>query len=99
MDSVGAFSQDVSALSHEIGEWIADPFVNNAGCGGLLEVGDPEEGFANYGAYQYTLNGFTYNLQDQVFLKYFGQTPVTSVNDWWSFQGNSNIKRACEYGQ
>lgn len=45
--------QDIHALSHELGEWADDPFVNNAvepwltptapqyGCTGLLETGDP----------------------------------------------------------
>ena len=45
----GIFSQDVSALSHEVGEWLDDPLVvntngNPVSCG-ILEVGDPEEGF------------------------------------------------------
>jgi len=96
-DAVGSFSQDVSALSHETGEWLADPFVNTPGCGGLLEVGDPLEGEANYGGYPYTLNGFTYNLQDLVFLKYFGQSPATSVNSWETFQGTT--LSTCQNGQ
>jgi len=97
IDKAGAFSQDVSALSHETGEWMDDPFTNNPGCGGLLEVGDPLEGEANYGGYPYTLNGFTYNLQDLVLLQYFGQVPSTSVNGWWSFQ-NANLS-VCSNGQ
>jgi len=47
---------DIHALSHEVGEWLDDPFVNNAvqpwqtptapqyGCTSLLEVGDPVVG-------------------------------------------------------
>lgn len=97
IDKVGAFSQDVSALSHEVGEWMDDPFVDNPGCGGLLEVGDPLEGESNFGGFPYTLNGFTYNLQDLVFLKYFGQSPSTSVNNWFSFQ-NANLSE-CSNGQ
>lgn len=78
------FSQDVSALSHEVGEWLDDPLVVNTNgnpvvCG-ILEVGDPEEGFTNYGAFPYTLNGFTYNLQDLVYLEYFGAPKTTSVD-------------------
>jgi hypothetical protein len=80
----GIFAQDVSALSHEVGEWLDDPLVVNSGgnpvsCG-ILEVGDPEEGFSNYGAFPYTLNGFTYNLQDLVYLEYFGAPNTTSVD-------------------
>jgi hypothetical protein len=97
IDKVGAFAQDVSALSHEVGEWMDDPFVNNPGCGGLLENGDPLEGLANFGGVPYTLNGFTYNLQDLVFLQYFGQSPSTSVNGWFSFQ-NANVA-VCSRGQ
>lgn len=93
----GAFSQDVSALSHETGEWVDDPFINNPGCGGLLEVGDPLEGGPNFGGFPYTLNGFTYNLQDLVFAQYFGQSPSTSVHGWFSFQ-NANLS-VCSNGQ
>jgi hypothetical protein len=91
IDKVGAFAQDVSALSHEIGEWADDPYVgidgkNNTPCG-ILEVGDPLEGNANFGGYPYTLNGFTYNLQDLVWLPYFGAPPITSAHGWSTFQG------------
>jgi hypothetical protein len=93
VDHPGAFAQDVSALSHEVGEWADDPLTvnyngNNTPCG-ILEVGDPLENNANYGAYPYVLNGFTYNLQDLVTLPYFGAPPSTSVNDWFTFQGES----------
>ena len=100
IDHSGAFSQDISALSHEVGEWMDDPLVNNTqgACGGLLENGDPLEGFANYGTFPVTLNGITWHPQDLVFLKYFGQTPSTSVNNWWSFN-NANITSVCQYGQ
>jgi len=93
VDHVGAFSQDVSALSHEVGEWMDDPLTvnyngNNTPCG-ILEVGDPLENNPNYGAYHYSLHGFTYNLQDLVTLPYFGAPPSTTVNDWFTFQGES----------
>jgi hypothetical protein len=91
VDSSGAFSQDVSALSHEIGEWLDDPFVDNGvNCqdNGILEVGDPLEGNANYGAYPYSLGGFTYNLQSLVFIGYFGAPKSTSVHSWYAFQND-----------
>jgi len=95
VDHPGDFAQDVSALSHEVGEWADDPLVvntggNNTPCG-ILEDGDPEEGFANFGGFPYTLNGFTYNLQDLVTLPYFGAPTSTSVNGFLSFQGNSSL--------
>jgi len=101
VDHPGDFAQDVSALSHEAGEWADDPLVvntngNNTPCG-ILEVGDPEEGFANYGAFHYILNGFTYNLQDLATLPYFGAPTNTSVNGWLSFQGNSSLS-VCSNG-
>ena len=90
IDHSGTFAQDVSALSHEVGEWADDPLTvnyngNNTPCG-ILEVGDPLEGEANYGDYPYTVNGFTYHLQDLAFITYFGAPISTSVNDWYSFQ-------------
>ena len=91
VDSAGSFAQDVSALSHEIGEWLDDPFVDNrVNCtdNSILEVGDPLEGESNYGGYKYSLNGFTYNLQSLVFLGYFGAPRSTSVNSWLSFQND-----------
>jgi len=101
VDHVGSFSQDVSALSHELGEWADDPLVvnlngNNTPCG-VLEVGDPLEGNANFGGFPFQgTNGFTYNLQDLVTLPYFGAAPSTSVNGEFTFQGESLT--VCENG-
>lgn len=101
VDAVGDFSQDVSALSHELGEWANDPLIanpsgNQTPCG-ILEIGDPLEGETNYGGFPYTVNGFTYNLQDMVFLPYFGAPTTTSVNGWLSFQHNTTLK-VCSNG-
>ncbi len=103
IDKAGAFSQDVSALSHEVGEWLDDPLVvntfgNPVQCG-ILEVGDPEEGFANFGAFPYTLSGFTYNLQDLVFLEYFGAPKTTSVDGGtFTFHDNPFALTVCSQG-
>jgi hypothetical protein len=91
VDSHGAFAQDVSALSDEIGEWMDDPFVDNkVNCQGndILEVGDPLENSGNYGAYPYTLGGFKYNLQSLVFIGYFGAPRSTSLHSWLAFQND-----------
>jgi hypothetical protein len=93
VDSPGSFSQDVSALSHEIGEWVDDPFAdNNVNCNdnSILEVGDPLENNANFGAYPYTLNGFKYNLQSLVFIGYFGAPRANSVHSWLAFQNDES---------
>jgi hypothetical protein len=88
--------QDVHALSHELGEWTDDPFVNNivppwtalgtAGdCSAFLEVGDPVTG----NAFTVAMGGkapFTYHPEDLVFLPWFARVlPSTSVNGWYSF--------------
>ncbi|MBV8799901.1 MAG: hypothetical protein JOY77_09450 [Alphaproteobacteria bacterium] len=89
----GSFSQDVSAFSHEIGEWMDDPFTDNSvNCtdNTLMENGDPLENNANYGDFPYTVKGFTYNLQSLVFIGYFGAPPSTSVNNWLSFQNDES---------
>lgn len=95
----GDFAQDVSALSHEVGEWMMDPLTNggNGSPCGIMENGDPLEGTSNYGSYHYMLHNFQYNLQDLVFNRYFGQNPDGSVNSWWSFQ-NYPFTRTCQNG-
>ncbi len=99
IDHPGDFAQDVSALSHEIGEWMDDPLTNggNGTPCGILEVGDPLEATRNYGGYPYVLHGFTYNLQDMTFIGYFGAPLSTSVNSWYSFQ-NYPFTRICQNG-
>ncbi len=88
----GAFGQDVSALSHEVGEAIDDPFATNhdipARCGaGYFEVGDPLEGEVGYGDYPYALGPTTFHLQDLVTPVYFGAPAATSLHGWTTFQG------------
>jgi hypothetical protein len=106
----GAFSQNVGALSHELGEYIDDPLVVNTGgnlidpaCANIngsdiLEVGDPEEVDANYGDFAYTLNGFTYDLQDLVYLEYFGAPSTTSVGGEFTFHNNPFHLTVCSNG-
>ena len=85
----GVFSQDVSALSHEMSEWLDDPFTTNNSPCGIYEVGDPLEGDANYGDYSYNVGGFTYHLQDEAQPPYFGAPSGTSLNNRATFQGTS----------
>jgi hypothetical protein len=87
----GNFCQDVSCISHELGEWMDDPFAdNNVNCtdNSLMEVGDPLVGHV----YPYASNGNTYNLQSLVFIWYFGAAPQIPppVNAWLSFQNDMN---------
>lgn len=88
----GAFAQDVSALSHEIGEWMDDPNINNpipaaCGAGGVLENGDPLENDPNYGTFTALSGGVTWHLQDLVYLRYFGAPATTSVGSLSTFRG------------
>lgn len=78
-----ARSSDVSALSHELGELVNDPFGGTptpawghigqvSGCQGNYEVGDPlSQVNAPTGEIAKTLNGFTYHLQDLAFFSWF----------------------------
>ncbi len=93
----GAFSQDVSALSHEMGEWLSDPFTNNNSPCGIYENGDPLEREANFGGYPYVVNGLmTYNLQDLAQPPYFGAPASTSLNGRTTFQGT--VLSVCQNG-
>jgi hypothetical protein len=98
----GDFAQDVSALSHEVSEWMDDPLTNggNGTPCGILEVGDPLENGSNghpYGTWTYPLHNFIYHLQDETFIGYFGAPLSTSVNSWWTFQ-NFPFTRICQNG-
>jgi hypothetical protein len=90
-----AGSSDISALSHEIGEWQNDPYTNNptpswghigqvTGCQSNLEVGDPLSGTI----FPDTVGGFTYHPQELAFFSWFyHQSPSLGVHGWYSDQG------------
>jgi|SRR5471030_288305 hypothetical protein len=75
---------DVTALSHELSETFADPFVAfdnvhnitpwwlspNGNCQNDLEVGDVIEGLAN-GVFPITTHGVTYHPQNEALLQWF----------------------------
>jgi hypothetical protein len=88
--------EDVSTLSHEVGEWMDDPFFgSNTVCpGGQLEVGDPLVHHPNFGTFPYKVGNFTYHLQSLVFLGYFGAPRKTDLHRWLSFQ-NDMHHEAC----
>jgi hypothetical protein len=70
---------DINALSHEISEWMDNPFGNNAvqpalspisgECIALLETGDPVAGVW----FPVTTPGGTWHLQDEAFLNWFAR--------------------------
>lgn len=99
----GVFSSpsiaDIHALSHEVGEWYADPFANNTvppffargyGCLSDLETGDPVVG----SGFQATpvADGATYNPEDEVFYSWFArETPSRGFAGRYSFMANPNF--------
>jgi hypothetical protein len=92
-----AFSNDVSALSHELAEYVDDPLTTNTNvpalCGSqgnlnqIYEVGDPIEVDPNYGDYTYLVAGYSYHLQDEVTPTYFG-APASTSTAGQSFRGH-----------
>jgi hypothetical protein len=95
-----AFAASTGALSHEFGEWLLDPFTTNPGCGGIMENGDPLETEPNYGLYPYKgNNGSAYELQDLVFINYFGAPRNTSLKSWFTFKDETNVTAPCDRGQ
>jgi len=71
---------DVTPMSHEISEWMNNPFGSNAvpswqvpnstGCQSNLETGDPLALMPNAG-YPVLIDGFTYHPQNQVLMQWF----------------------------
>jgi len=96
-DTSGIFGtgvQDVSAMSHEVAEWMNDPFGNNpvpawghigqvSGCQNNLEVGDPLSGTLAPPIFN-PQNRFTYHMQELAFFSWFYGAPSVGVNNWFS---------------
>jgi len=97
--STGAFvfSNDISAFSHEIGEWYDDPLITSRSPCGLLEVGDPLEGLAQYGDFSVTFGGVTWHPQALAWMEYFGDPANFSANNWLDNQ--HLLTSVCQHGQ
>jgi hypothetical protein len=91
-DANASGPEDINALSHELSEWMNDPFVDNVaptwqspiapqyGCSNVLESGDPLVGVS------FTVNG--YHPQDEAFLSWFAhQTPSIGIRGRYSYLG------------
>jgi hypothetical protein len=88
-------ASDVAVLSHEVAEWMDDPFTNNptapwghvgqvTSCQSNLEVGDP----LSDTTMAVTTGGFTYHVQELAFFSWFyHQKPSLGVNGWYSDNG------------
>ena len=91
--SFGPTSSAISAMSHEVGEWMDDPLGNNltpvwghigqvTGCQNNLENGDPLSGTSFPSV---VLNGVTYAPPELAFFSwFFRQSPSIGVKGWYS---------------
>jgi hypothetical protein len=97
----GVFSvpiQDIHALSHEVAEWLNDPFINNVvppyangegtGCDTIMETGDQLVG----NTVPVTINGFVYHPQTQDILQFFTrETPSKALGGLYIFPQDPNV--------
>ena len=84
---------DIHALSHEVSEWLDDPYTNNAvqpwkvasapqyGCTSVLEVGDPVVGiwFGLNGNSLDARNSGLWHPEDEVFAQWFARGGIEPV--------------------
>ncbi|HVP61569.1 MAG TPA: hypothetical protein VMT11_13475 [Myxococcaceae bacterium] len=94
----GGGLSDITALSHELAETFADPFVNNATpwwqaptglCQDNLETGDVIEGMPNE-LFPMTMNGFTYHPQNEALVQWFAsQSPSSAIHHAYSYPDES----------
>jgi hypothetical protein len=80
---------DIHAFSHEIAEWLDDPFTNNwvqpwsvptapqYGCTNILETGDPVVGIG----WEQPVGGVTYHPEDEVFKSWFARDLPSVAKD------------------
>ena len=91
--------QDIHALSHEVAEWLDDPFGNNLvqpwavptaqqyGCTNVLETGDPVVGIG----WEQPVGGTTYHPEDEVFKSWFARdNPSVAYAGNYTFMGPYN---------
>jgi hypothetical protein len=93
---------DVLPLSHEISEWMNDPFIHNlvppwqfpgvpGSCQGNLETGDPVEVLANPD-FPVTINGFTYHPQIEAILPWFTrEVPSSAISGAYSYPDTTKL--------
>ena len=93
---------DVLPMSHEISEWMNDPFVRNftppwqfpgvpGSCQGNLETGDPLEVVA-HPDFPVTINGFTYHPQTEAILPWFTrESPSSAIDGAYSYPDTSKL--------
>ena len=109
----GIFGDFVDALplSHEISEWMNDPFVNNitppwqfpdgsGNCQGNLETGDPVVVMPHPG-FPVTIGNFTYHPQTEALLQWFSrESPSSAFQQAYSYPDMTELpspSQACAH--
>ena len=101
-----SYVADIHALSHEVQEWMDDPFVNNIvnpwltptapqyGCTAFLETGDPVVGFG----FTVRLNGRDYHPEDEVHFSWFArEQPSRAAQGYYTYLNNfGGVARGCQ---
>ena len=87
---LGTNLADVTPMSHEISEWMNNPFGGNlvpawqhlsgSGCQNNLETADPLATLPNAG-FPVAIDGFTYHPHNQVLLQWFQRTATSDAVD------------------
>ncbi|HEU0027138.1 MAG TPA: hypothetical protein VFQ25_08485 [Ktedonobacterales bacterium] len=105
-DNGFSYIRDIHALSHEVTEWLDDPFINNEvnpwltptapqyGCTTDLETGDPVVGFG----FTVTMpGGAQYHPEDEVFFSWFArQDPSISSVGYYTYLNNfAGVAQGC----
>lgn len=101
-----SYIQDIHALSHEVQEWLDDPFVNNVvnpwltptapqyGCTAYLETGDPVVG---YGFVVTMPNRVKYHPEDEVHYSWFAREfPSRAEKGYFTYLNNfADVAEGC----
>jgi hypothetical protein len=101
-----SYIADIHGLSHEVQEWLDDPFVNNEinpwltptapqyGCTTDLETGDPVVGFG----FKVSMpNGITYHPEDEVHYSWFArENPSRAEQGYYTYLNNfADVAHGC----
>jgi len=103
---LGTSVADITPLSHEISEWMNNPFGNNVvpawqplagmgGCQTTIETADPLAALPNAG-YPVIIDGYVYHPQSQVLLSWFTRDPSSSLDGAFSFPDQSLVTRPAQ---
>jgi hypothetical protein len=101
-DTVDPIFADATTITHEVSEWVADPFVNNivptyvipdSGtppfCSNFLEVGDPIEFLPNQ-MFPVIVNGHVFHTQVETLLPWFSrEVPSSAFQHAYSYPDTS----------